>query len=169
VLDSVSRALFHTLAGSWTTKRLASCYGMRAGGFARRFIAGEGIGEAMDSAEQLAKWDIGCTFNHLGESVTSREKARETADTYLSVIEDLVTARPSSQISVKLTRLAVDTAACEENLRRVLDVAGEHYFVRIDMEQSSLGRRHTQPVRTPVAGRLPQRRCRAPVVSLSRH
>ena len=71
--------------------------------------------------------------------MTSYETARVAADTYLRVIEELAAARLSGQISVKLTQLglAVEMTACEENLRRVLDAAGERYFVRIDMEQSS--------------------------------
>ena len=50
MLDSLSRAVFHTLAGSSTLKTLASRYGMRPRGFARRFIAGETLVDAMLAA-----------------------------------------------------------------------------------------------------------------------
>ncbi len=46
MLDSFSRGVFHTLAGSSTLKTLASRYGMRPRGFARRFIAGETLVDA---------------------------------------------------------------------------------------------------------------------------
>ena len=44
MIGHVSKAFFHTLAGSHTLKHLASRYGMRSPrSFARRFIAGESI------------------------------------------------------------------------------------------------------------------------------
>ena len=51
MLQTVSKAFFHVLAGSQPLKTLASRYGMRGGGgFARRFIAGETVEEAIDAA-----------------------------------------------------------------------------------------------------------------------
>jgi len=50
MLDSLSRGVFHTLAGSSTLKTLASRYGMRPRGFARRFIAGETLVDAITTA-----------------------------------------------------------------------------------------------------------------------
>ena len=47
----VSKAFFHALAGSQSLKHLASRYGMRRPtSFARRFIAGETVEEAIDAA-----------------------------------------------------------------------------------------------------------------------
>ena len=137
MIEPLSRALFHTLAASATVKRLASRYGMREGRFARRFIAGERVGEALAAARALAERGIGCTLNHLGEAVTAAPAARAAADAYARVVKDASDAGLACQISVKLTQLGlgVDPAACEANLRRVLDAAGDG-FVRIDMEQS---------------------------------
>jgi len=50
MFDSLSRAVFFTLARSSTLGRLASRYGMRDGGFARHFIAGETVEDAIDTA-----------------------------------------------------------------------------------------------------------------------
>ncbi len=138
MIEPLSRALFHTLAASVTVKRLASRYGMREGRFARRFIAGERVGDALDAARALAERGIGCTLNHLGEAVTAAPAARAAADAYARVVRDANEAGLACQISVKLTQLGlgVDPDACEANLRRVLDAAGEGCFVRIDMEQS---------------------------------
>jgi hypothetical protein len=48
MLDATSKALFHGLAQVETLQRLASKYGMAPGsGFARRFIAGETVDEAV--------------------------------------------------------------------------------------------------------------------------
>ena len=139
MIEPLLRALFHTLAASATVKRLASRYGMREGRFARRFIAGERVGDALDAARALAERGIGCTLNHLGEAVTAAPAARVAANAYARVVQDASEAGLACQISVKLTQLglAVDPAACEANLRRVLDAAGgDGCFVRIDMEQS---------------------------------
>ena len=138
MIESLSRALFHTLATSATVKRLASRYGMREGRFARRFIAGERVGDALAAARALGERGIGCTLNHLGEAVIAAPAARAAADAYARVVQDAREAGLACQISVKLTQLGlgVDPAACEANLRRVLDAAGAGCFVRIDMEQS---------------------------------
>jgi len=138
VIEPLSRALFHTLAASATVKRLASRYGMREGRFARRFIAGERVGDALAAARALADRGIGCTLNHLGEAVTAALAARTAADAYVGVVQDAREAGLACQISVKLTQLGlgVDPDGCEANLRRVLAAAGDGCFVRIDMEQS---------------------------------
>ncbi len=138
MLEPLSRALFHTLAASAKVKRLASRYGMREGRFARRFIAGERVDDALAAARALAERGIGCTLNHLGEAVTAAPAARAAADGYARVVQEAGEAGLACQISVKLTQLGlgVDPAACEANLRRVLDAAGDGCFVRIDMEQS---------------------------------
>ena len=138
MIEPLSRALFHTLAASGTVKRLASRYGMREGRFARRFIAGERVGDALAAARALGERGIGCTLNHLGEAVTAAPAAGAAADAYARVVRDAREAGLACQISVKLTQLGlgVDPAACEANLRRVLDAAGDGCFVRIDMEQS---------------------------------
>ncbi len=56
MLDSASKAFFHLLASSKTLKLLASRYGMRRpSSFARRFIAGEGVDEAIEAARVLER------------------------------------------------------------------------------------------------------------------
>ena len=139
MLDSLSRALFLTLAGSTSLRRLASRYGMREGGFARRFIAGETLEDAIDTTRRLTGRGLHCTLNYLGESVTSSAAARAAADTYAAMMRDVRAAGLPCQVSVKLTQLglAIDPAECGANLRHVLDAAGEQCFVRIDMEQSA--------------------------------
>ena len=138
MLASLSRAVFHTLAGSTAVKRLASRYGMRRDGFAQRFIAGENVASAIDTARGLTSRGLQCTLNYLGESVTTLPAARAATDTYADMMRDVHDAGLPCQVSVKLTQLglALDPEACEANLRHVLDAAGDQCFVRIDMEQS---------------------------------
>ena len=72
MLDRPSKAFFHLLARSGVLKRLASRYGMRPPtNFARRFVAGETIAEAIDAAREIEGRGFAHTLDHLGESVGS--------------------------------------------------------------------------------------------------
>ena len=67
MIGYVSRAFFHTLAGSRTLQQLASRYGMRSpNSFARRFIAGETIDEAIDAARTIEASGMMQTLDLLG-------------------------------------------------------------------------------------------------------
>ncbi len=144
MIRHVAKAFFNTLAGSQTLKHLASRYGMRRpNSFAQRFIAGETIEEAIAAARALETAGFRETLDLLGESVSTMSGADTATRAYLSVIDHIVAAGIGRNISLKLTQLGltVDRATCVDNLRRILDSAGEHgFFVRIDMENSI----HTQ-------------------------
>jgi len=141
VLSASARTFFTILAGSTTLKRLASRYGMRhPGSFARRFIAGETLDEAVEAARAIEQTGMMITLDLLGESVDSTESASEATNAYLDVVRIVEHAGIGRNISLKLTQLGldVDRATCVDNLRRILDVAGEaDFFVRIDMESSA--------------------------------
>ena len=139
VLDALSRTFFLTLAGNGLLRRLASSYGMRENGFARRFISGETLDAALATAARLRDRGFLSTLNYLGESVSSTAEAAAAADVYADMLRQARDAGLDSQISVKLTQLglATDPVGCEDNLRRVLDAAGERCFVRVDMEQAT--------------------------------
>lgn len=140
MLDSVSKAFFHTLARSPTLQRLASASGMRRpDSFARRFIAGESIDEAIEAARAVEARGLTHTLDHLGESVGSRPDAEAATSDYIRVMDAVVAAGIGRNISLKLTQLGldVDRASAIDNLRRILDHAGPAgFFVRIDMESS---------------------------------
>ena len=139
--DALSRALFLALARSTLLKAGASRYGMRGGGgFARRFVGGETLNEAMRVVEDLDRQGFTHTLNYLGEHVASAEVARGAAGDYLEIIERVGAAGLPCKISVKLSQLGLelDRALCADNLRRILAAAGERDgFVRIDMEGSA--------------------------------
>ena len=141
MLDAIPRAVFTALAGSALVKRLASRYGMRhPDSFARRFIAGESVYEAIGAARALESDGFVVTLDLLGESVSSTEAAADATETYIAITEDIARAGISRNLSVKLTQLGldVDQATAIDNLRRLLDAAGSHdFFVRIDMEGSA--------------------------------
>ncbi len=140
MIEYVSRAFFHTLAGSRTLHHLASRYGMRSpNGFARRFIAGETIDEAISAARAIEANGMTDTLDLLGESVTTMAEADAATRAYLAMFERIVAAGVDRNVSLKLTQLGltIDRATCVDNLRRILDAAAAHdFFVRVDMENS---------------------------------
>ncbi len=135
-----SKALFFALSRSTALKRLASKYGMAtADSFARRFIAGETVEEAIRDARLLQERGLLLTLDYLGESVKTSEEALAATREYLRLIEVIVASGIERNLSLKLTQLGVDVdrATCVDNLRRILEPAARHgFFVRIDMENS---------------------------------
>jgi proline dehydrogenase len=141
MLDSASKAFFHLLARSRTLKALASRYGMRRPqSFARRFIAGETVEEAIDAARALEARGLSHTLDLLGESVTNLDEAASATKGYLAVIDAIARSGIGRGLSLKLTQLGldVDKATAVDNLRRILERAEPaEFFVRIDMENSA--------------------------------
>jgi proline dehydrogenase len=135
-----SKAFFYALSRSAALKRLASKYGMATSrSFARRFIAGESIEEAIVCARELQAEGLLLTLDYLGESVRTLEEATAATREYVRLMDVIVAAGIERNISLKLTQLGVDVdrATCIDNLRRILDPGAQHgFFVRIDMENS---------------------------------
>jgi len=135
-----TKLLFYALSNSAVLKRLASTYGMRSpGGFARRFIAGETIEEAIDAARSIQAQGLLLTLDYLGESVRTLEEADAATREYARLLEVILVSGIERNVSLKLTQLGagVDRATCVDNLRRILEPARKHgFFVRIDMENS---------------------------------
>src|SRR5262249_54736263 len=139
MLDLLSKGLFHFLASSEGLKSLASTYGMRRSGFARRFIAGVTVHEAIEAAQTLEKEGLAVTLDLLGESVAKPADAKRATREYLQIIDAMIDAEISRNLSLKLTQLGldIDRATAIDNVRRILDFAQRFdFFVRIDMEGS---------------------------------
>lgn len=140
MLDVTSKAFFHGLAQIPTLQKLASKYGMApTSGFARRFIAGETIDEAIDCVKDLPNKGLHLTLDYLGESVSTAAEASAAAADYVKIIGAIVASGIERNISLKLTQLGldVDRATAVDNMRRILEPADANgFFVRIDMENS---------------------------------
>jgi proline dehydrogenase len=140
MLDSASKILFHLIAQSRTLKTLASRYGLRRPtSFARRFIAGETVDEAIAAARALEARGMLISLDLLGESVATLAAASAATRGYLDVIDAIIASGIERNISLKLTQLGldVDRACTVDNLRKILETAGPAgFFVRIDMENS---------------------------------
>jgi proline dehydrogenase len=141
MLDSASKILFHLIAQSRTLKTLASRYGLRRPtSFARRFIAGETVDEAIAAARALEARGMLISLDLLGESVVTLAAASAATRGYLDVIDAIIASGIERNISLKLTQLGldVDRACAVDNLRKILESAGPAgFFVRIDMESSA--------------------------------
>ena len=163
MIDATSKAVFQGLAKLSFLQRMASRFGMRPGGFALRFIAGESVEEAIEAVRGLQARGLALTLDYLGESAASFEEASAAADEYVRIINTIVAAGIERNLSVKLTQMGldVDRATAVDHIRRILEPADQHgFFVRIDMENSpytevtlqiletlwSLGHRHVGTV-----------------------
>jgi proline dehydrogenase len=140
MLDSAAKTFFHLLAQSSVLKKMASRYGMRRPrSFARRFIAGETVEEAIAAARTIEARHLLLTLDFLGESVTNLDSADAATREYLKVIDAVIASGIERNVSLKLTQLGldVDRASAVDNLRKILERAEPAgFFVRIDMENS---------------------------------
>ncbi len=141
MLDAASKAFFQSLSNSRTLKRLASRHGISGPrAFARRFIAGEHLDDAIAALREIQAQGLHSTLDYLGESVGSLAAAETATREYLTLIDTVDRAGVERNLSLKLTQLGldVDRAMCVDNLRKILHAAGRcGFFVRIDMESSA--------------------------------
>jgi proline dehydrogenase len=141
MLDAASKAFFQSLSNSRTLKRLASRHGISGRrAFARRFIAGEHLDDAIAALREIQAQGLHSTLDYLGESVGSLAAAETATREYLTLIDTVDRAGVERNLSLKLTQLGldVDRAMCVDNLRKILHAAARcGFFVRIDMESSA--------------------------------
>ncbi len=110
-----------------------------AKGFARRFVAGETLEEAVEAVRALNAKGITASLDLLGESVHNEGEARETARAYVEILDRIERERLDCNVSLKLTAMGQDISdeLCIENVSTVLQRAREYgTFVRLDMESS---------------------------------
>src|ERR1051325_5372128 len=76
--------------------------------FARRFVAGETLPEALTAVRKLNEQGITASLDLLGESVTNDREAREARDAYLDILGKIHEQRLDANVSVKLTAMGLD-------------------------------------------------------------
>ena len=97
-----AKAVFYALSRSATLKRLASKYGMRSSdSFARRFIAGETVEEAIDTSRRVQAEGLHITLDYLGESVRTVEEADAATRAYVRLLDVIVAAGIERNVSLK--------------------------------------------------------------------
>lgn len=113
--------------------------GMRYG-FARRFIAGESLAEALDATRALDREGSRASLNRLGENVHSEAEARTARDTYIEMLRKLAECGLDGNISIKLTQLGLDFSRelCLELSNEIARAAQDlKNTIEMDMEGSA--------------------------------
>ena len=107
--------------------------------FAKRFIAGENLEDAIHVTRKLNKIDIKTTIDFLGEHSHTREEVKKNLENYFKLIRAINILKLDSNISIKLTSLGLDISKnyCLDNLKKLLK-SGKKYqvMITIDMESS---------------------------------
>jgi proline dehydrogenase len=105
-----------------------------------RFVAGDGLDDALSAATRLAGQGLSVTLDRLGENVVSPAEAERAVESYAETLRALAASRLDPNISVKLTMLGLDIGddVAYDNMLRLLDTTRSvDGFVRIDMEGSA--------------------------------
>ncbi len=111
---------------------------------ARRFVAGEGLDDAVDAARELNAATRLASLDLLGENVSDEAGARHAAENYLAIFERIEREKLDANVSLKLTQLGIDLdeRLCQDLLEKIVAHATAHgNFVRIDMEGSAYTQR----------------------------
>ncbi len=114
--------------------------GMKSG-FARRFVPGETLAEALGVAEEICGTGRRISLNQLGESVKTSEEARAACDSYITMLRELSARHIDGNISIKLTQLGLEQSRemCESLTVEIARTAKElGLTVEMDMEGSAL-------------------------------
>jgi proline dehydrogenase len=131
------RGLALSLAANPLVRRALTVNGRRV---ARRFVAGETLGDALRVADRPHQEGILTILNLLGEMVRSEDLTCRFKEQVLRML-DAVADRPWARyISVKLTELGVDISEkfAFDQLAEILERArGRRCFLRIDMQDSA--------------------------------
>ena len=112
--------------------------------FARRFVAGDTIEEALEVVKNLNSRGIKATLDYLGEDCSRENDARRSCEEYVALLQKIAEAKVDSNVSLKLSQLGFgfDEKLTRELLEKILDQAAQNdNFVRIDMEGSALTQR----------------------------
>jgi proline dehydrogenase len=107
---------------------------------AQRFVAGDGIDDAIEAVRVLNRTGIKATLDNLGEDSHDREHALAAMNENLLMLERISETGVDANISLKLTQLGLgfDEGLARESLIKILEEAARrNIFVRIDMESSA--------------------------------
>jgi proline dehydrogenase len=106
---------------------------------AHRFVAGDTLGEAAETAAALNKSGLDVSLDLLGEAVQDRDGAEKATLGYLECLERIAVDGLAANISVKLTQLglAIDRQVAVASVERLAVAAARvGATVTIDMEDS---------------------------------
>ena len=108
--------------------------------FAKRFVAGEVLDDALTAVRALNAKGITASLDLLGESVTNEREARSAANEYRGILDRIHDQGLDANVSLKLTAMGLDISEelCVDVVAAVLEKAQSYgTFVRLDMESSA--------------------------------
>jgi proline dehydrogenase len=108
--------------------------------FARQWIAGETLDDAIIRARKANNNGLGAIINFLGEHVRDKEEAETNKNENFRILQAIKDNILNSSISIKLTQLGlvVDKDLCLSNVEAIVDRAASYdIFVWVDMESST--------------------------------
>jgi proline dehydrogenase len=107
--------------------------------FAKKYIAGVKLEEAVNVVKELNAKGILATMDVLGEAVSTKKECEVAKKECLEVLDTIEKNKLNANLSLKPTQLglAIDEQFCFEQVTEILERAkGYNNFVRIDMEDS---------------------------------
>ena len=122
------RSVFLAAAGSSRMERLIASAPVTKG-IVKRFVAGEGVGDALSASRALADDGLAISLDYLGEDTLTAEQAAATKEQYLTLLGRLNSAglTPAAEVSVKLSALGqkVDDRMAYEHAHAICAAAAE--------------------------------------------
>ena len=139
------RALFISFSESSTLRAFAerSALGQRVSG---RFVAGRQVEDALRVTQSLNTAGLSVSIDNLGENVINAAEARQSAELYRQLLEQIAARKLDANISLKLTHMGldIDPQLAHEHVTALVSQAAAmqpHNFVRVDMEGSTYTQR----------------------------
>jgi proline dehydrogenase len=107
--------------------------------FARQWIAGEILDDAISRTRKANNSGIGGIINFLGEHVRDEEEAKKNIEENLRILKAIEDSKLNASLSIKLTQLGLEIEKdfCLSNIEKIVgSAASKNIFVWIDMENS---------------------------------
>jgi proline dehydrogenase len=150
---SENKGFAHWVTTNGTTRRMS-----------HRFVAGEGLDEAMEAARRCNDAGMMVSLDCLGENVATPGDAQKARDIYLGIFDRIAQEKLKANVSCKLTQLGLDISVefCEGMVLSIAERAAAYdSFFRIDMEGSIYTQRTVELVKrvraqTPCVGTVIQ-------------
>ena len=133
------KASFIALSQSKSLRSLAekTSIGQR---LSRRFVAGFSVDDVLRASRAMNQIGLSVSVDNLGENVTNVEEARQSAQLYHQLLEQMHQQKLNANISLKLTHMGLDVdedLALELTSGLVRHAVAVDNFVRVDMEGSA--------------------------------
>jgi proline dehydrogenase len=107
--------------------------------FARQWIAGETLDDAISRTRKTNNAGIGGIINFLGEHVRDEDEAKKNIEENQRILKAIEDSKLNASLSIKLTQLGLEIEKdfCLSNVEMIVGgAASKNIFVWIDMENS---------------------------------